>query len=936
MPPSRSSKAIRRLPDTETLHSLRRAPDSRWPDPDGAFFLLIRFPNRPWNHPISPGTRFTTLNIDIRSFSTVLSLAAATPNPARRRRCLPELSSRTILLACRHARADLRNGDKLAHASSHDEEATFIRERLARLGAEKAALEARLADIEAHRSDSGDRPSPAGPVTGRSSARDKIALFRSLFHGREDVYPKRWENAGAGKSGYAPVCANEWSPRICGKPRVKCGACPNQAFREVTDEAVDGHLRGSYTIGVYPMLPGDTCRFLAADFDKASWRRDANAFLEACRSKGVPTALERSRSGNGGHVWIFFAEPVPAVLARRLGAHLVTETMERNPDIGFESYDRLFPSQDTVPAGGFGNLIALPLQGGPREGGNSVFLDDSFEPHADQWAFLSSLRRLSLAEAADIAEEAGRQGRVVGLRLPLDDEDDEPWSAPPSRNRPLPEIAEPVPERIDMVLGDQIYIPRAGLPPGLVNRLIRLAAFQNPAFYSAQAMRRSTFGIPRIVACAELLSHHIALPRGCREAMEQLLEELGVGVDMRDERYPGRPADIGFLGKLTPEQQSAAEALLPHETGVLSAATGFGKTVIAASVIAARGTNTLVLVHRRQLMDQWIARLGAFLDLPATAIGRVGGGKRKPGGIVDVGLIQSLARKGRVDDIVADYGQLVVDECHHISAVSFEAVARRAKAKYVLGLSATVARRDGHHPIVFMQCGPVRFRTSAKAQARQRPFGHRAILRATEFRLPAGMDAERPAIQHIYAALAADEDRNGMIFDGVLEALEAGRSPILLTERKDHAHRLAERLARFARNVLVLRGGMGARQRRAIMQRLEEIPETEERVLIATGRYVGEGFDDARLDTLFLAMPVSWKGTLAQYVGRLHRLHAAKREVLVHDYVDSAVPALMRMSEKRVRGYESLGYSVERSAAAASPDATGDDLLPRGGRPGIP
>ena len=820
----------------------------------------------------------------------------------------------------------------MAHASSQDEEAAFIRERLARLEAEKAALASRLADIEALQADSRDKSSPAGPITSRSPARDKIALFRSLFRGREDVYPKRWENAGTGKSGYAPVCANEWAPRICGKPRVKCGACPNQAFLEVREEAIDRHLRGSHTIGVYPMLPDDTCRFLSADFDKASWRRDANAFLEACRSKGVPAALERSRSGNGAHVWIFFAEPVPAALARRLGALLVTEAMERNPDIGFESYDRFFPSQDTVPAGGFSNLIALPLQGGPREGGNSVFVDDSFEPHADQWAFLSSLRPLSLAEAADIAEEAGRQGRVVGLRLPLDDENDEPWSAPPSRKRPLPVIAGPLPERIDAVLGDQIYIPRASLPPGLVNRLIRLAAFQNPAFYSAQAMRRSTFGIPRIVACAELLSHHIALPRGCREAMERLLEELGITLDMRDERNPGRPVETGFLGKLTPEQQSAADALLAHETGVLSAATGFGKTVIAASVIAARGTNTLVLVHRRQLMDQWIARLAAFLDLPASAIGRIGGGGRKPGGIVDVGLVQSLARKGQVDDIVADYGQLVVDECHHISAVSFEAVARRAKAKYVLGLSATVTRRDGHHPIVFMQCGPVRFRTSAKAQARQRPFGHRAILRTTEFELPAGMDTERPPIQHVYAALAADEARNDMIFDDVLEALEAGRSPILLTERKDHAHRLAERLAGFAQNVLVLRGGMGARQRRAIMQRLEDIPDTEERVLIATGRYVGEGFDDARLDTLFLAMPISWKGTLAQYVGRLHRLHAAKREVLVHDYVDGAVPALLRMSEKRVRGYESLGYSVERSVAASSPGTAGDDLLWRTGQ----
>ena len=798
------------------------------------------------------------------------------------------------------------------HRASDRGEAALIRERLARLDDEKAALEARLAEVEAARSEQQKGPQPKGPVTNRSAAREKIALFRSLFRGREDVFPRRWENARTGKAGYAPACRNEWMPGLCDKPRVKCGVCSNQAFLAVTDEVIDGHLRGRHTVGVYPLLPDDTCRFLAADFDKRTWRRDADAFLAACRSKRVPAALERSRSGNGAHVWIFFAEPVPAALARRLGAHLLTETMERNPDIGFESYDRFFPSQDTLPAGGFGNLIALPLEHGPRESGNSLFLDEGFEPWPDQWAFLSSLRRLSLAEASEITDEAGRQGRVVGLRLPIDDEDEEPWTAPPSRRLPLPRIAAPLPDRVDAILGDRIYIPRAGLPPALVNRLIRLAAFQNPAFYSAQAMRRSTFGIPRIVACAELLSHHIALPRGCREAMERLLGDLGITVRLRDERNAGHPVETAFLGDLSPEQRAAADALLAHETGVLAATTAFGKTVVAASVIAARGTNALVLVHRRQLMDQWSARLGAFLDLPASAIGQVGGGKRKPGGIVDVGVIQSLVRKGEVDDIVADYGHLVVDECHHLSAVSFEAVACRAKAKFILGLSATVTRRDGHHPIVFMQCGPIRFRASAKAQARQRPFGHRAILRPTAFRMLEKVDGERPPIQHVYAALAADGDRNDLIFNDVLHALEAGRSPILLTERKDHAQYFADRLGRFARNVFLLRGGMGTRQRREVMQRLEDVSETEERILIATGRYVGEGFDDARLDTLLLTMPVSWKGILAQYVGRLHRLHPAKREVLVYDYVDDVVPTLRRMSEKRIRGYGSLGYSVER------------------------
>ncbi|MDE0387545.1 MAG: DEAD/DEAH box helicase family protein [Rhodospirillales bacterium] len=806
----------------------------------------------------------------------------------------------------------------MARQNLDSDEAARIRDRLARLESERDALKARLVELELPEPVARNGSLAGGPVTERSPAREKVALFRSLFRGRDDVYPKRWENDRTGKSGYAPACSNEWKPQICGKPRIKCGTCPNQAFLPVTDEAVADHLRGRHTIGVYPMLADSTCHFLAADLDKETWRTDADAFLAACRSKGVPATLERSRSGNGGHVWIFFAGAVPAALARRLGAHLLTEAMENNPDIGFKSYDRFFPSQDTLPDGGFGNLIALPLQGVPRESSNSVFLDDECEPHADQWAFLASIGRLSLAKATAIVDEASRQGRVVGLRLPIEEEDDEPWTAPPSRRRPPPVIAGVLPERIDAVLGDQLYVPREGLPPDLINRLARLAAFQNPEFYRAQAMKRSTFGIPRIVASAELLSHHIALPRGCLAAMEQLLDELGIDCRVRDERIAGRSLDTAFLGELIAEQKAAAEALLAHETGVLAAATGFGKTVVAASIIAARKANTLVLVHRNQLMDQWAARLGAFLDLPEDAIGRIGGGTRKPGGIVDVGMLQSLERDSVVGDIVADYGHLVVDECHHLSATKFEMVARRAKARYVLGLSATVTRRDGHHPIVFMQCGPVRFRASAKAEARRHPFRHRAILRPTAFRPPDGFDAERPPVQRIYAALADDENRNALIFDDVLTALEAGRSPILLTERKDHAHRLAVRLGRFARNVILLRGGMGAKQRREVMQRLEEIPDHEERVLVATGRYIGEGFDDARLDTLFLTMPISWRGTLAQYVGRLHRVHPEKREVLVYDYLDDAVPALRRMAAKRIRGYENLGYTVETPDALSA------------------
>ena len=805
-------------------------------------------------------------------------------------------------------------------SSQNNQEIRAIHNRLAQLDAERRQLEVRLSELTAKGPASKPLQSDDVSVTADSTPAAKIALFRSLFRGREDVYPKRWTNSRNGKSGYAPACANEWVPRLCGKPKVKCGDCPNRAFIEVTDTIIRQHLRGEgpdsrdFTIGVYPMLADETCWFLAADFDKETWQQDVAAFLATCSSKNVPAVLERSRSGNGGHVWIFFSAPVPAAIARRLGSFILTETMERHPDIGFESYDRFFPNQDTMPSGGFGNLIALPLQYRPRQSDNSLFLDDNFQPHPDQWRFLATVKRMTPAEVSALTEGASSKGKILGLRLPLDDEDEQPWLAPPSRKaRELP-TTEPLPDAVEVVLGDQIYIDRDAIPSTMVNRLVRLAAFQNPEFYAAQGMRLPTYAIPRVISCAELLPRHIGLPRGCLDQVADLLSSAGVAVNYRDERYSGSSIEANFIGELTLEQQAASDALMREETGVLSATTAFGKTVVAAHVIAGRGVNTLVLVHRRQLLDQWIARLGTFLDVSPKDIGQIGGGKRKPTGKIDVAVIQSLVRKGEVDDIVADYGQLVVDECHHLSAVSFEAVARRCKARYVLGLSATVVRKDGHHPIIFMQCGPVRFRADARRQAAQRPFGHRVVLRKTDFSLSSEVDGKKYPIQKIYGDLCLDEKRNDLIFDDVLKALEQKRSPVILTERKEHALQLAERLSSFARNVILLHGGMGVKARRAIAERLESIADDEERVLIATGRYIGEGFDDARLDTLFLTMPVSWRGTLAQYAGRLHRLHPDKKEVLIYDYVDDDVPTLARMSGKRISGYRNMGYNVEGAA----------------------
>lgn len=468
-----------------------------------------------------------------------------------------------------------------------------------------------------------------------------------------------------------------------------------------------------------------------------------------------------------------------------------------------------------------------------------------------------------------------------------------------------------------MILGDQIYVPKEPLPPALRNRLLRIAAFQNPEFYRAQAMRLSTYDKPRVISCAEDLDDHLGLPRSCQEEVQALFSKLKIKVVLRDERMLGKTLDLRFTGTLRPEQQAATAAMLDHDTGVLSATTAFGKTVVAASLIASRGVNTLVIVHRQQLLEQWIERLSSFLDLPAKSIGRIGGGRKKPSGLIDVALVQILVRKGVVDDCVADYGQVVIDECHHLSAHSFELVARRVKARFILGLSATVTRKDGHHPIIFMQCGPIRHRVDAKQQADARPFTHHVIVRPTGLRPALDPDPDmRVEYQSLCTEIIRSEQRNVMIRDDLIAALREGRSPLVLSERTEHITVLAELIRPYATHLIILQGGMGRKSLREAMTQLAAVPEDESRVIIATGKFVGEGFDDPRLDSLFLTMPVSWRGIIAQYAGRLHRLHHNKCEVRIHDYADLDIPMLSRMFDKRCAGYEAVGYTVLLPASA--------------------
>ncbi len=739
------------------------------------------------------------------------------------------------------------------------------------------------------------------PEPSRLSTVEKIALFRRLFRGRTDVYPVRWEGKTSGKAGYAPACANEWRAGVCEKPRIKCGECHNRLLIQLSDSVIYDHLAGKHTVGVYPLMEDDTCYFLAADFDEADWRDDARAFIQSCDELGVPAALEISRSGNGAHAWVFFASRVSARDARGLGTAIISHTCARTRQLKLKSYDRLFPNQDTMPKGGFGNLIALPLQKWPRESGHCVFVDSDLRPYLDQWGFLASIQPMP---AHDIEPTILRAtGGVHPLDVTFIDDEDlaTPWKRQCTSTKKL---AGQMPKSLTVTLANLIYFEKAQLPQALANRLIRLAAFQNPEIYKAQAMRMSVWDKPRVIGNAENYPQHIALPRGCFDAALDLLRDNGIPCDLRDERFEGEPIDISFVGTLRLDQEAAVTGMLHHDTGVLCAPTAFGKTVTAAAMIARRGVNTLVLVHRTELLKQWQERLQAFLGVGKGVVGTIGGGKAKPTGKIDIAVMQSVSRQGEVNPLVENYGQVIVDECHHVGAVSFDAILKRTKAKYVLGLTATPVRRDGQQPIIFMQCGPIRY-TAAKPPGA--PHDLEVQPRSCVTRIDLPPDA---GIQDVFRHLANDQARTEAIATEVRDAVRQGRKVLVLTERTEHLDAIKAELEGLNPAPFVLHGRMSKKQRSVLVADLDALPPDAPRVLLSTGKLVGEGFDHPPLDTLVLAMPVSWKGTLQQYAGRLHREHASKADVRIIDFVDTGHPALQRMWEKRQRGYKAMGYRI--------------------------
>ena len=552
----------------------------------------------------------------------------------------------------------------------------------------------------------------------------------------------------------SPACSNEWKPTICNKPEIKCNQCQNRKLTPLSDQVFYDHLSGKQTIGLYPLLRNETCWLLAIDFDKKNWNHDVLAFVEVCRAANVPFSIERSRSGNGAHVWIFFQEELPASLARKLGMALLEKTLASRFEIGLDSYDRLFPSQDTLPKAGFGNLIALPLQYPARTKNNSVFVDETLQPYQDQWLYLSSVIKMS---KSDIEQTI----RSIKTDVLVDNY-----------------LQQTLPKKVTASLKNGIHFPKDSLPSSLLSKFTELASFSNPEFYKAQAKRMSTYGLPKVIDCTSQDSLQFILPRGCESGVKETLETYNVQFELIDQRFEGNQIDVTFHGTLTSQQQEALQILLRNDNGILSAATGFGKTVTGAALIAERKINTLIIVHRTQLMQQWIDQLSIFLNVPKETIGQIGGGKQTATGRIDVATIQSLNSKGQINSAVTQYGQIIIDECHHLAAYSFEQVMKSVRAKHVYGLTATPIRKDGLHPIIAMQCGPILYKTDAKVQAKIRPFSHRLIPRFTEFQ------TRSMTIQDIYYELSNDDIRNKLLFNDVLHRI-GGRSNSINFDRKN-------------------------------------------------------------------------------------------------------------------------------------------------------
>lgn len=744
-------------------------------------------------------------------------------------------------------------------------------------------------------------------ITNISSPQEKIDLFLTLFRGRENICAKRWKN----KPGYSPFCFNDFKTGICNKPRIKCTECKNSRFASLNSEQLKKHLMGKEVLGLYPMTEKDTCYLLVIDLDEARWQDDCNVIRKVCVENKIPIYVERSRSGKGCHMWLFFNTEIKASIARKFGITILNLAMQKCGEIKFDSYDRLFPSQDFLQKDGFGNLIALPLQKEARVNNNSVFVDENYNVFKDQWLYLSQIQKLSEEFVLNFIKthkisEGNKDNKFIEHM---------------NNKEEIKVKKVDFPEKIIINRCSGITICKEGISPKGLFSLRKMASYLNPEFYMKQSMRQSTYKISRITVMYEENESDITIPRGLETKLINLLSECDIKYSIIDNRIYGRKINVSFKGELKEKQQLAFEELNKFENGVLSATTGFGKTVIGARIIDEKKTSTLILVHTKALAEQWKERLEQFLEIheeiegnkkKGSIIGQLGGGKKSLNGVIDIAIMQSMFEKDKsIKSLINQYGLVLVDECHHISASNFNRILSCACAKYVYGLTATPIRKDGHHPIIFMQCGPIRYKVDAKQEAKQRSFDHFVVPRFTSTRISINEEDREWHITEIYQHICDSKYRNDLIVNDIEAAINAGRNPLVLTERTSHIDVLVNMLSGKDFQIIVLSGELSNKKRKAALDSIKALSNGDKYVIVATGKLIGEGFDEARLDTLFMTMPIAWKGTIAQYAGRLHRSYEGKNEVIIYDYVDIHIPVLERMYHKRLTAYRSVGYSMK-------------------------
>ena len=766
---------------------------------------------------------------------------------------------------------------------------------------------------------------------------DKIAsdFFMMFCRGRKDVYDLRYTNPKTGKNGYYSQCFNRWDRgcHIQKKDGVRCKDCELRAYKPVTLPLIKAHMNGTDpngndVVAIYPMLENNLCQLLVFDFDNHAkgaeqedyaniddgWKEEINALRRICKNLDVDAVVERSRSGRGAHLWIFFKEMVPARLARRFGFALLEKGAESVNLKSFKYYDRMIPTQDALPEGGLGNVIALPLQGMALKSGNSAFIDENWNAYEDQLNVLAGTRRLTRQGIEDYLSLWYSTGSISE-----DNGTDAPWD----KNSEIE--AGSVKGVVRIVLADRIYIDSTGMSNKTKRQLRRMATFSNKQYFQNQAMDMPNYDESRFIYLGSDEGKYIVLPRGLREEILKKFDNAGISYKIEDKRTKGQELNISFRGELRESQIPAVETMLENETGILHAATAFGKTVVCCDMIARRGISTLILVDRADLMNQWIKRLEEFLDIDEelpeyqtktgrtrkrkSLIGNLQGAHDTLTGIVDVAMIRSLKKKDGFHPKLKEYAQVYFDECHHAASDSAIEVLQEINAKYVYGVTATPKRGDGKEKINEFLLGPIRYRFTAKDRAEEQNINHLVYPRFTRTVKPHHL-SKTPYGNDAYELIRNNDVRDEQIIRDVADCVQAGRTPVVLTKYVDHAKKLSERLKTYADRLILLTGANGTKARRAQVEELNKVDDSDSLILVGTGSLLGEGFDFPRLDTLFMATPVSGENVVEQYVGRLNRDYDGKENVIVYDYVDSHIPKFDKMYSARMKAYKKIGYEL--------------------------